>query len=235
LRFSRRRGNIVTVEREALLSAAQRLLARDARDPLRVDDVLGEARLSTRAFYRHFHGRTELFLALLAAETARAAERLDGRLARAATPEDKVRTWVQVVLALAYDSRLAARARLFAGERATLAREFPTEVEQCVRTQLAPLEDVIAAGRDEGAFPAADPVADARAVHHLCAGLMADKLWGSGAMSRERAVALATGFALQTLRADGDERRPAREAGPLARPAREAGPSARPGREGQPE
>jgi len=194
------------VEREALLSAAQRLLARDARDPLRVDDVLGEAGLSTRAFYRHFHGRTELFVALLAAEAERAAERLDARLAQATTPEDQVRAWVEGVLALAYDRRLAARARLFAGERASLAQEFPAEVDRCVRTQLAPLERVIAAGREEGAFPGADPVADARAVHHICAGLMADKLWGSGAMSRDRAVALAAGFALQALRADGDER-----------------------------
>lgn len=200
------------MERQALVSAAQRLLARDARDPLRVDDVLGEAGLSTRAFYRHFHGRTELFLALFAAEADRAAERLHTRLARATTAEAKVRTWVEVILALAYDSRLAARARLFAGERASLAREFPAEVERCVRTQLGPLEQVIAAGRDEGTFPGADPVADARAVHHICAGLMADKLWGSGAMSRERAVALATGFALQALRANGDERHPSREA-----------------------
>jgi AcrR family transcriptional regulator len=199
------------MEREALLSAAQRLLARDARDPLRVDDVLGEAGLSTRAFYRHFHGRTELFLALFAAETGRAAERLNGRLARATTPEEKVRTWVEAILTLAYDGRLAARARLFAGERALLAQEFPAEVEGCVRTQLAPLEHAIAAGRDEGAFPGADPVADARAIHHICAGLLADKLWGSGPMNRERAVALATGFALQALRADGTARRPVRE------------------------
>src|SRR6185503_16450752 len=129
----------------------------------------------------------------------RAAERLDARLAQATTPEDQVRAWVEGVLALAYDRRLAARARLFAGERASLAQEFPAEVDRCVRTQLGPLERVIAAGRDDGAFPGADPVADARAIHHICAGLMADKLWGSGAMSRDRAVALATGFALQAL------------------------------------
>ena len=43
------------------------------------------------------------------------------------------------------------------------------------------------------------------------AGLLADKLWGSGAMSRERAVALATGFALQALHADGVGRRPVKQ------------------------
>jgi AcrR family transcriptional regulator len=194
------------MERQVLLSAAQRLLERDARDPLRVDDVLEEARLSTRAFYRHFQGRTELFLALLAEETDRAAGRLRTRIDRQDSAEAKVRAWVEAVLALAYDGRLAPRARLFAGERASLVEEFPAEVDRCVRTQLAPLEAVIAAGRDDGTFPNADPVADARAIHHLCAGLMADKLWGSGALNRSRALALATGFALQALRADGTER-----------------------------
>jgi AcrR family transcriptional regulator len=195
------------MERQVLLSAAQRLLDRDALDPLRVDDVLGEAGLSTRAFYRHFHGRTELFLALLAEETDRAADRLRARIDRQASAEAKVRAWVEAILSLAYDSRLAPRARLFAGERASLAQEFPAEVDRCVRTQLAPLEEVIAGGRDDGTFPDADPVADARAIHHLCAGLMADRLWGSGALGRQRALALATGFALQALRADGSERR----------------------------
>ena len=195
------------MERQVLLSAAQRLLDRDALDPLRVDDVLDEAGLSTRAFYRHFHGRTELFLALLADETDRAADRLRARIDRHASAEAKVRAWVEAILSLAYDSRLAPRARLFAGERASLAQEFPAEVDRCVRTQLAPLEDVIAGGRDDGTFPHADPVADARAIHHLCAGLMADKLWGSGALSRRRALALATGFALQALRSNGSERR----------------------------
>jgi AcrR family transcriptional regulator len=190
-----------------LLAAARRLLDRDAGARLHVDDVLAEAGLSTRAFYRHFPGRTALFLALLADETERAAHRLRAGVDRRRGPEAKVRAWVEAVLALAYDERLAARARLFAGERAALVREFPAEVDRCVRSQLAPLEAVIAEGRDLGVFPAADPVADARAIHHLCAGLMADRLWGPHAPRRTDAVALATGFALQVLRADGNERR----------------------------
>ena len=179
---------------------------------------------STRAFYRHFHGRTELFLALLADETERAADRLDGRMdaARHARGQgaDVGRGRSSRWPTTAGSRRAPGCSR---GERASLAQEFPAEVERCVRTQLAPLEEVIAAGRDEGTFPARGPGRRrARAVHHLCAGLMADKLWGSAAMSRQRAVALATGFALQALRADGDERRPAREDGRIGQPARAA-------------
>jgi hypothetical protein len=50
-------------------------------------------------------------------------------------------------------------------------------------------------------FPAAWP-SGALAIHHLCSGLMTDKLLGTGTMSRDHAVALATRFALATLRSD---------------------------------
>ena len=52
-------------------------------------------------------------------------------------------------------------------------------------------------------FPAAEPERETvSAIHHLCSGLMTDKLLGTGTMSRDHAVALATRFALATLRSD---------------------------------
>jgi len=62
-------------EVEQLLTAAEAVLARGGYAGLRVDDVLDEARLSTRAFYRHFRGKSELFLALFDREAALAGER----------------------------------------------------------------------------------------------------------------------------------------------------------------
>jgi hypothetical protein len=80
-----------------------------------------------------------------------------------------------------------------------LTTEFPEEVARCVRSLLEPLEAAIAAGRDEGAFPGADPAADALAIHHLCSGLASDRLLGTTDRSRAAAVALAERFALTTL------------------------------------
>ena len=194
-------------EVDRLLSAAETVLARSGYDGMRVDDVLAEAGLSTRALYRHFHGKSELFLALFHRETVRAEDRLRAKVGSAPDPDGAVRTWIEATLALAFDARLARRARLFSLEQPVMAREFPDDIRRCVASRRAPLEAVIAAGRDAGVFPRADPVADARAIDHLCSGLMSDRLLGLDPMSRDRAVALATGFALQTLHADGRARR----------------------------
>ena len=193
-------------EVEALLGAARGLLERHGFARLRVDDVLEEAGMSTRAFYRHFRGKEELFLALLEEEADRAAGRLDALVGAAGGPEQQVRAWVRGVLVLAYDPRLARRTRVFSREQAVLANRFPQEIDRCIRLQVAPLEAAIAAGRDDGLFPGAEPERDARVIHHLCAGLMQDRLGDATDLSRDRAIALAATFALQALRSDGDER-----------------------------
>ena len=187
-------------EVELLLTAAEAVLARSGYAGLRVDDVLDEAGLSTRAFYRHFRGKSELFLALFDREAARAGDRLRRKVAAAGTPVEKVEVWVASTLALAHDARLARRTRVFLVERQVIASEFPDDVVRCVRMQLAPLEEAIEAGRLSGAFPAAEPEHDALAIHHLCSGLMTDRLLGTSTMGRNEAVELATRFALATLR-----------------------------------
>jgi AcrR family transcriptional regulator len=187
-------------EVERLLAAAETVLGRAGYGGLRVDDVLAEAGLSTRAFYRHFRGKSELFLAVFDREMVRADERLQAKVGAADGPEQQVRAWIEASLALAFDPRLARRTRLFLVERHVVATEFPAEVQRCVRLLLAPLEEAIAAGRAAGGFPAADPAADALAIHHLCAGLTTDRLLGVSTVARRDAVALVERFALTTLK-----------------------------------
>jgi AcrR family transcriptional regulator len=189
-------------EVERLLAAAEAVLAERGYAGLRVDDVLAEAGLSTRAFYRHFQGKSELFLAVFDREMHRADERLRAKVEGAGDPEARVRAWIEATLALAHEARLARRTRLFLAERHTVASEFPVEVARCVRLLLAPLEDAIAAGRDADVFPAADPAADALAIHHLCSGLTTDRLLGVGELTRAQAVDLAERFALTTLKGE---------------------------------
>ncbi len=195
-------GSDSDAEFDDLLSAAREVLAERGYDGLRVEDVLAQAGLSTRAFYRHFSGKSALFLALFEQESVRADQRLRARLERAGGPAQAVREWVAGMLALAYDSRLAKRSHLFAGDQGMLARRFPDEVDKLTRRQLAPLEDAIADGQAAGLFPSAHCVNDARAIHHLCSGLIADRLNGTSTMTHTQAVALATRFALHALTAD---------------------------------
>jgi AcrR family transcriptional regulator len=197
-----RQGSVDEVEQ--LLAAAEAVLARGGYAGLRVDDVLDEAGLSTRAFYRHFRGKSELFLALFDREATRAGERLRTKVAAAGSPAAKVEAWVTATLALAYDARLARRTRVFLVERQVIASEFPDDVMRCVLLQLAPLEHAIEEGRASGGFPDPDPERDALAIHHLCSGLMTDKLLGTGTLGRDDAIALATRFALATLESEND-------------------------------
>jgi AcrR family transcriptional regulator len=199
--FSLVPGSRTVSELDELLAAAREVLAQRGYDGLRVEDVLVEAGLSTRAFYRHFAGKDALFLALFEQESMRADLRLRARVDQADGPVEAVREWVTAVLAVVYQPRLAKRARLFAGERGSLARRFPEEIDRLTRRQVEPLEAAIEAGRATGAFPVAQPADDARAIHHLCSGLINDRLYGSTSLSRSDAVALATRFALGALRA----------------------------------
>jgi AcrR family transcriptional regulator len=187
-------------EVEQLLAAAESVLAEGGYAHLRVDDVLAEAGLSTRAFYRHFQGKSELFLALFDREMHRADERLRAKVAAAADPEAAVRAWIGATLALAFEPRLARRTQLFLADRQMVASEFPAEVARCVRLLLTPLEEAITAGRDAGMFPGADPAADALAMHHLCSGVTADRLLDMGELTRAQAVELVERFALTTLK-----------------------------------
>jgi AcrR family transcriptional regulator len=193
------RGSVA--EFDGLLAAAESVLAAQGYAGLRVDDVLDAAGLSTRAFYRHFSGKSEMFVALFDREMSRAQQRLRAKLAGASTPEAKIEAWVAAMIALAYDSRLARRTRLFLVERQVIAREFPDEIARCIGLMLEPLEQAIQDGRGWGAFPNADPSRDALAIHHLCTGLMTDRLLGiGGGLSRDEAAELAKRFALTTLR-----------------------------------
>ncbi len=193
-------GQGSVAEVDDLLAAAETVLTGQGYDGLRVDDVLDEAGLSTRAFYRHFRGKSELFVALFDREMSRAQQRLRAKLARAPTPTARVDAWIAATLGLAYDGRLARRTRLFLVERQVIAREFPDEIARCIRLMLEPLEEAIEEGRRAGDFPDADPPRDALAIHHLCSGLMTDRLLGLGPTRREDATALAMRFSLTTLR-----------------------------------
>src|SRR6266511_650587 len=131
---------------------------------------------------------------------SRAQQRLRAKLAREPTPTARVDAWIAATLGLAYDGRLSRRTRLFLGERQVIAREFPDEIARCIRLMLEPLEEAIEERRRAGDCPDADPHRHALAIHHLCSGLMTDRLLGLGPTRREDALALAMRFSLTTLR-----------------------------------
>jgi AcrR family transcriptional regulator len=185
-------------EREvrALVDAGMQVLRRAGASALTVADVLEEAGLSTRAFYRHFATKDELLLAIYEREARASHEQLRRRVDAASSPRAALETWVDENLALVFDARRARRTRALAAEGRRLHAEFPDAFAAITEGVLEPLRAILLAGRADGSFPSTDPEADARSVHAVVWGLAEDRLFGAEierAWAREHALRFCLG------------------------------------------
>ena len=165
-------------EARSLIEAALAVLRRHGAAGLTVAEVLAEAGLSTRAFYRHFASKDELLLALFDADTEVVRGRVDAAIASARDPEDALVAWIDQQLALAYAPRRSRRTQVLFAEGRRLQLEFPAEFERIFAAVLAPLVRLLDAGRANGAFPSTDPARDARAIHAVTWDLVEARLAG---------------------------------------------------------
>jgi AcrR family transcriptional regulator len=144
----------------------------------RVADIVTEAGLSNDAFYRHFASKQALVAAILEDGTARLASYVEHQMAKAATPEEQVRRWVEAVLAQAADRDAAETtlAVMWNGGAVTdgLDGERLTTV-----SILAPLLDEPLAE-----LGSTDPLLDAALVAHMTIGRLSDHLWQRTAPKR---------------------------------------------------
>ena len=103
-----RRGADYASEVRRLLDAALELirLHGTAARP-RVADIVAASGLSNEAFYRHFPSKAALVAALVEDGTDRLAGYLAHQMAKEATPEGRVRRWVEGILSQA-DGEIAA-------------------------------------------------------------------------------------------------------------------------------
>ena len=115
-----------------IVDATYRLIERTGGIDPSLRDVLAEAGLSTQAFYRFFRSKDELMLVLLDDGRRRLLGYLEHRMARATSPADKVRAWIEGVLAQAGNPAVAARTRPFLAHQDRLAEAFPEEQQASV-------------------------------------------------------------------------------------------------------
>lgn len=179
-------------EQQALIDAGLTVLRRSGSDGLTVNDVLDEAGLSTRAFYRHFDSKDALVLAIYAHDATRARTQMQKRLNDAPTPRAALDIWIDETLALAFDSRRAARTRPLAREGMRLQAEFPEEFADIRGAVLDPLVDVLRA------LDSPDPERDARSIHAVAWEIVAERMRGSQ-VSRASARAYVLRFCLPAL------------------------------------
>ena len=152
-------------EREMLLRAARRLLRTRRYGEMTVAAVLEESNLHTRAFYRHFRSKEELFLTLYQENAAELCSILERRVDEAASPAAAVEAWIDELLRLHFDRRSSDHVSIY--REAANAADQPTLVKASVDQLLAPLRRALSDGRDDGTLPNAVPDAHAAMIWSL--------------------------------------------------------------------
>jgi len=163
-------ATVTADEQRLLIDAGLAVLQRAGSEGLTVADVLTEAGLSTRAFYRHFDSKDALVLAIYAHDAQRAREHLGRRLASAQSPRDALALWVDEMLGLGFDARRARRTRPLAREGNRLHAQFPAAFDAIVAGMLDPLVVVL---RE---IPSPDPPRDARTIYAVTWSLVEERM-----------------------------------------------------------
>lgn len=201
------------IEREQILSAAFRLIGR-SDVATSVHEILGEAELSTRAFYRHFESKDELILTMCKTAGERVAERLAQAIAKADGPAAALEAWVHEYLAVAYESRRVRQSTVLSSAEARAAVGFDQVREEGARARRALLAEVIRVGQAGGRGAvfrgASNPEEDARAVASVVEGLIQARLAGEPGPSWAHATAHTTELFLRAFDAQGPRRRDAK-------------------------
>lgn len=190
-------------ERDRLIAAAWKVLERADFEGFKVQLLLRETGLSARAFYRQFSDKDELLLVLMLSEYSRSAKRAWTAVSQAPHPPAKVRAWINELILAAGDPRRVARARLFTSQPGVV-RRFADRLHAGAQLMLDPLEQAIGQGCQQGLFPWAEPVRDARLVMSLASSAMVNALADHPDGSVEESVAEVSDFALRALGFEGD-------------------------------
>jgi len=173
-------------ERAHLLKAGTAVMRRNGFAGAHITEILDEAGISTRAFYRHFRSKDDLLLAIFRQNANLTGVRLEHRLASAATPTDQLVAWIDEILDMGYDVRRARVSRVFASGTVTSA--IADAGHEAAARLSAPLHDVLISGSASGEFPKCDPVTDAASIHALVWRLFSDAMHGRARLDRGQAI-----------------------------------------------
>lgn len=186
-------------EVQVLLDAAFAAMRRNGFADATVDDVLAEAGLSTRAFYRHFESKDALLCTLFRRDAEIAAQRLRTRVEAAASPREQLEVWIDEVLSFTFQPRRAERLRVLGSKAARLAVGYERERADAVELLTEPLVALLDEGRRDDSFPATDPEVDAWMIYAIVFGMMDRPPGQRLARTRREAVAQVLRFCLPAL------------------------------------
>lgn len=188
-----------TSERAKIMEAAYRILGADRQATLSVAEVLAEAGLSTRAFYRYFDSKDTLLLAMFRRDSDRVLAELQAAAAGTPTAVEALRGWVSGMLRLTADPRRRQRALVLDSGEVTRAKGYRAERARYEAAMDAVLTQILHRGRAEGSFPLARPGLDARYLRAVLDQAVRDQVSAHSPIGADEAAADLFDFALRAL------------------------------------
>jgi len=173
------------------MDAALKVIARTDYTDVPVSDVLAEAGLSTRAFYRHFATKDDLVLAMFRRDAEAVGGYLQAIVDSAPTCIAALDAWVDGVLDLYYEPRRAARVRMFTAVAVRRADGYDEELVLSKGLLRRSLVDALERGTDSGVLTSDDPANDAEtilAVTSAAAGPPAERRFSTRTEARSHIV-----------------------------------------------
>ena len=190
-------------DRGCIIDAAYSCLSQPHSGPIPVAAILQRAGVSTRAFYRHFGSKDELFLALLRQESDALADRLDRIVEESpGGPADQLKAWIGGMFALLYDEELRMHLTVIDSDEVRAAKGYRETRERAHADRERSLVEIIRRGRADGSFPLADPEHDAVAISAVISREMVNQSPGDE-KRLQQSLDWVLEFALRALGAEG--------------------------------
>ncbi len=186
-------------DRGCIIDAAYSCLSEPHTGPIPVAAILHRAGVSTRAFYRHFESKDELFLAMLRQESDALADRLDRVVDEApGAAVDQLKAWINEMFGLVYDPQARMHLTVIDSDEVRAAKGYRETRERAHVDRERSLVELLRRGRDDGSFPLADPQHDAVAISALVSREMTLRGTADGC-ELQRAGGRVLSFALRAL------------------------------------
>ena len=160
-------------DRGCIIEAAYSCLSAPHSGVIPVAAILQRAGVSTRAFYRHFESKDELFLAMLREETDALAQRLD-RIADEASgsPVEQLTAWIDEMFGVIQDEQVRMHLTVIDSDEVRAATGYRETRERAHIDRERSLVEILRRGRTDGTFPLSDPERDAVAISAVVSRVM---------------------------------------------------------------
>ena len=186
-------------DRGCIIDAAYTCLSEPHSGPIPVAAILQRAGVSTRAFYRHFESKDELFLALLRQESGALAARLDRIVDEGpSNPVEQLKAWIHGMFGWMHDAEMRMHLTVIDSEEVRAAKGYRETRERAHALRERSLVEILRRGRADGSFPHADPEHDAVAISAVISREMVDQSPGDEARL-QRSLDWVLEFALRAL------------------------------------